>query len=126
MEFDQRVLVDKVIEPLRPPTKTSHYLPCVEIFAGAGDTAALDEIYHPISEQLGVDAQILAIREAFCHRRRHSPTTDLQAVAVPNQRRHVSAELAFDFGHHRPGIFLERIGRCNAVSALTSSSRAGP
>src|SRR5215510_8653812 len=45
---------------------------------------------------LGVDTQILAIREAFCRRRRNSTATDLQTVAVPNQRRHVSAELAFD------------------------------
>src|SRR5713101_2416194 len=113
MEFYQWVPVDKVIEPLCPPTKTGYHLPRVDIFTGAGDTAALDEINHPIGEELGVDAQILAIREAFCHRCRDSPTTDLQTVAVPNQRRHVSAELAFDLGNHWPGMFRERVVRCH-------------
>src|SRR5262245_60724689 len=111
MEFDQWVPVDKVIEPLCPPTKTGHHLPRIDIFAGAGDTATLDEINHPIGKQLGMDTQLLAIREAFCHRRRDGATADLQTIPVSNQRRHVSAELALDSSEHRPGIFLERIVR---------------
>jgi hypothetical protein len=83
------------------------------MFAGAGNTAALDEIDHPIGAQLGVDAQILAIREAFCHRRRDGATTDLQTIAVPNQRRHVGSELALDISNYWPGIFWELVGRCH-------------
>src|SRR5262245_2806670 len=108
MEFDQRIPIDKVIEPLCPPTKTGHHLSRVDMFAGASDTAALDEINHPIGEQLSVNAKVLTIREAFCHRRRDSTTADLQTIAIPNQCCHVSAKLAFDVSDDWPGIFRER------------------
>src|SRR6266545_1296229 len=113
MEFDQRVAVDEVIESLGSPTETGHHLTRIDIFPCAVDTAALNQIDHPIREQLGVDAQLLAVHEAFCHRRWDCPATDLETVTIPDQRCDVGSELAFDVGDHGSRIFREWIVSLN-------------
>src|SRR5262249_34766244 len=107
MKFDQGVPVDEVIQPLRAATEAGHHLACIERSTSPGDTAALNEIHHPIGEELRMDAQILPINDAFRHRGWHRAATDLEAVAVPNERRYMGAELALDVRDARSGIFWQ-------------------
>src|SRR5262249_55968635 len=113
MEFDPWVAVDEVIESLGAPAETGHHLACINIFPGTVDTATLNEIDHPVSEQLGVDAQLLALREAFCYCCWDCAATDLETITVPNQRCHIGSELTFDIGDHGARIFRKWIVSLN-------------
>src|SRR5262249_195940 len=107
VKFDQGVPVNEVIQPLRAATEARHHLAGIERFAFPIDTATLNEIHHPVGEQFRVDAQPLPSADAFRHRGWHRPATDLQAVTVPDEGRHVGAELALDVCDDRARIFRQ-------------------
>ena len=57
------VIMQKVVQPLGPESKSSHDLAGLDGFVGVGYGAIVDEIHHAIREHLRVDAEITMLAQ---------------------------------------------------------------
>ena len=81
-EFDHRVLVDEVVEPLRTEAERRDHLAPLPLLVHAGDHTALDEIDRAVREEFGVDAEVSMVAQERQDRVGHGTDAGLQGGAV--------------------------------------------
>ena len=111
-----RVVIDKVIQPFGAHQEVGHTDAVMQRLAAVVDHAALHQIHHAVREHFRMDSQILLVPQERQHRVGNSADTQLQGVAIVDQRCAVVADSLLhraDFWRRQfqngGGVFHEKV-----------------
>ena len=82
LEAEQRIAVDQVVEPLGAQGKAGHDLVALAGFPAAGHYALFQQRNDRVGDDVGVDADVLAVRQVLQRRAGDPAQADLQRRAV--------------------------------------------
>ncbi len=81
-----------IVELLVAHDEGADVLALVDVLVLAGDDARLDQVANDGGKQLGVEAQLLLLKEGVAHGVRHTAQAQLDAVPVVDEVRNVTAD----------------------------------
>ena len=111
VQLDDRVVVDKPIEPLGANDEPGDDLARVECLAAVGDDPGLDQVDDAVRKELGVNAQIAFVVQKAEHRIRDGPDPHLHGGAVGDQ----VGDMARDLGRQLALALARHLGLCQGI-----------
>lgn len=78
----RRVVVEKVVQLLRPQDERGHGLPAAHLLMRVGDDAVADQVHHAVHEHLRVHAQVAVAFERVADRVGDGANSELQRAPV--------------------------------------------
>ena len=106
--FEVLAVVHVVVEPLRAEGQRRHVLVGQDFLLRVVDDAALDQGHHAVGHGLGVQSEVLVVRERREHGVRNAAHADLERCAVGNELGDVAADAALDLVGHAGRQFDQR------------------
>ncbi|OPZ59249.1 MAG: hypothetical protein BWY87_01098 [Deltaproteobacteria bacterium ADurb.Bin510] len=114
MEFEERVVVDIVVEPAAAHAETGDHLAGVDLLLAVGDDAGLDQVDDAVRDDLGMDAQVAFVEQVWKDRAGNAADTGLDRGLVLDQvgdvladaLDHVARGLGFEFD--QAGVVLDK------------------
>ncbi len=96
MELDGRIVVQKLVQVLVSQSGRGHHLAFVEPFFAIVDHAGGVKVHHVVGQKLGVEPQIVLLRQRLHGRLAGRVQTDLQGRPVLDETRDLATDLDGD------------------------------
>ena len=94
VEFEEGIVVDVIVEPLRAHTETGYNFAPVERLFCTGDRPAIDKVDNPVAEHFGVDAEVFFVFQESCQCLGDPPDPALNCAAVLHEPAYVLTDAA--------------------------------
>jgi hypothetical protein len=82
VKFEEGIVVNIIVEPLRTHTKACNNLAAVEGLFCTRDCTAFNQVDNPVAEHLGMDAEVFFVFQKFSQGLRNATYAALNSAAV--------------------------------------------